>query len=114
MQNAKTCPVCRHSLPPQPESGQPVAVCPRCRPRPRFSVRLLQTLVVVGLLAATMGAAGVFAILDCPCLPSFRHQYRIQEIDKLPPEPPPPPPDAPPPPAEGGGAKLLPPTTSGP
>jgi hypothetical protein len=49
----------------------------------------LQTFLVVGLLAATMGAAGVFAVLDCPCNP-FRREYRLQEIDKLPPEPPPP------------------------
>ena len=106
MQNQKNCPVCRHNLPPPPEGGQPAA-CLRCRSRPKFLVRLLQTFLVVGLLAATMGAAGVFAILDCPCLPSFRHQYRLQEIDKLPPEPPPPPPD--PPPGDGRGVKLLPP-----
>jgi hypothetical protein len=111
MQNDKTCPVCRRSLPPQPESGQPATACPRCRSRPKFLVRLLQTFLVVGLLAATMGAAGVFAVLDCPCNP-FRREYRLQEIEKLPPEPPPPP-DTPPPSAEGGGAKLLPPMPSG-
>jgi hypothetical protein len=71
-------------------------------------VRLLQTFLLVGLLAATMGAAGVFALTDCPCSPlrAFRHEYRIQELEKLSPEPPPP--------SGEGGAKLLPPTPSGP
>jgi hypothetical protein len=57
-----------------------------------------------------MGAAGVFAIFDCPCSPSYNHQYLLKEIDKLPPEPPPPAPDPPPAPPAGGGEKLLPPT----
>ena len=44
---------------PPPDAARPR--CPSCQPGPKLLRRVLQSVVVLGLLVATAGAAGVFA-----------------------------------------------------
>jgi hypothetical protein len=102
MQNDRICPVCRQPIPPPAEAGQPAPPCPRCQARPRAMRRVVQAATLLVLLATTMGAAGVFALSDCPCSPFYRPVTPPQELQEEPKEPPPQP--------GGAGAKLMPPS----
>jgi hypothetical protein len=67
MQNPNTCPACGQELTSPHDAVR--RGCPRCQPRPRALRRGLQMVLVLGLLIATTGAAGLFAFTGCPCSP---------------------------------------------
>jgi hypothetical protein len=68
MQNDRTCPVCRRDPASPPDAARPG--CPHCQPRPKLLRRAVQTVLVLGFLIATTGAAGLFALSSCPCSPA--------------------------------------------
>ncbi|MCI0457215.1 MAG: hypothetical protein L0Z62_09580 [Gemmataceae bacterium] len=69
--------------------------CPRCRARRPVLATILKVTALVLFLAATVGAAGMFAFIPCPCRMSTFPDHLQREAPKQPPaEPEPVPPPA--------------------